>query len=132
MTLFIALKSIHIACVVISLLGFFVRGWALFIRKAVNGSAWCRVMPHVIDTMLLLSAIGMVVVAEQYSFASDWLIAKIMALLLYITLGMMSFKYFRTRAQGVLYWLLAMLVFGYIIGVAITHEPMSFFMLTTE
>jgi hypothetical protein len=50
------------------------------------------VLPHVVDSCLLLSAIGLAWMAGQYPFVHGWLTAKIVGLLAYIGLGMLALK----------------------------------------
>jgi uncharacterized membrane protein SirB2 len=84
---------------------------------------WVKVVPHVIDTVLLASAIAMAVMSKQYPLEQSWLTAKVLALLAYIVLGMVALRRGRTRRQRVVAWLLAVVVFGYIVAVAHTRTP---------
>jgi uncharacterized membrane protein SirB2 len=47
-----------------------------------------------------------------------WLTAKFLALLLYILLGSVAIRHGRTRSARIVAWLLALVVFGYIVAVA--------------
>jgi hypothetical protein len=60
-----------------------------------------RVLPHIVDTVLLGSAIAMAVISAQYPFAADWLTAKLIGLLIYIGCGTMALKRARSKAAGV-------------------------------
>lgn len=85
---------------------------------------WVKVLPHIIDTALLLSAI---ILAYQLSFSplsAPWLMAKIIALLVYILLGMIAIKRGKTLKTRLTAWLAALLVFAYIVSVAMTHNPL--------
>ena len=84
---------------------------------------WVKIAPHSIDTALLVSAI---LLAWQLGYSpmnSPWLAAKIFALLLYIGLGMMAFRFAQTNSIRLVAWLSAQLVFMYIVATAITHDP---------
>ena len=87
---------------------------------------WVRIVPHVIDTVLLLSAVGLVVHIRQYPFGSAWLTAKVVALLFYIGLGMVALRFGRTLAIRTSAWVLALVVFAYIVSVAVTRSPLVF------
>jgi len=56
-------------------------------------------------------------------FNSPWLAAKIIALLLYIGLGMLAFRFARSRRARLLAWLSAQAVFLYIVAAALSHDP---------
>lgn len=120
---FMLLKSLHISCALLSYTLFFLRGiWSI------NGSAimrqrWIRVVPHIVDTLLLSSAIALAWTLGQYPFADDWLTAKVIALLLYIGLGFIALKYGRNKPLRIYAWLAAQLVFAYIVLVALNHNP---------
>lgn len=123
---FLLLKTVHISCVAVSYLLFFLRGiWKL------NGSPilsrrWIRIVPHVVDTLLIASAIALAFSIRQYPFVDAWLTAKILALLLYIALGFIALKYGRSRTVRFSAWIIAQLVFAYIVLVAISHNPWPF------
>jgi uncharacterized membrane protein SirB2 len=86
---------------------------------------WVRVAPHVIDTLLLGSAISMVIISAQYPFALDWLTAKLCGLLVYILCGAMALKRGRTKGQRAVYFAFALLAFAYIVSVALTRNPLG-------
>ena len=81
------LKTVHVICAVLSIGGFLAR-WALMIEgSAVLRARAVRVAPHVIDTVLLASALAMVWLLRVNPLVEPWLATKIVALLVYIVLG---------------------------------------------
>lgn len=82
-----------------------------------------RILPHVVDTVLLASAVALVVVVQQYPFVDPWLTAKVCALLVYIGLGTIALKRGRAKTIRLLALLAALLVFAYIVSVAVSHNP---------
>jgi uncharacterized membrane protein SirB2 len=102
---------------------FFVRGIWMMRSSAMLSRRWVRIVPHIIDTILLASAIALAITIRQYPFAVDWLTAKVIALAVYIVLGTVALKRGRSRRVRITAWLLAQTVFGYIVAVAITHDP---------
>ena len=117
------LKIIHVAAVIASFTLFFLRGVWLLQGAAIMQRRWIKIAPHSVDTVLLVSAIALAWQLGYTPFNSPWLAAKIVALLLYIGLGLLAFKYARTVALRTTAWLAALLVFGYIVAVAVTHDP---------
>jgi len=121
---YLALKHLHVTCVVLSGLGFTLRGWWML-----NNSPWlkarlAKVVPHVVDTVLLGSALVMAWQSSQYPFVQGWLTAKFFGLLAYILCGTMALKRARTKGRRVLFLVLALLAYAYIVSVALTRNPL--------
>lgn len=123
---YLALKHLHVTCVVLSGLGFCLRGWWMFSELPMRQHRLTRVWPHLIDTMLLGSALTMAWMSDQYPFVYGWLTAKLFGLLAYILLGAMALRRGRTREIRGRYFLLALLAYGYIVSVALTRNPLIF------
>ncbi|MGZ8319478.1 MAG: SirB2 family protein [Telluria sp.] len=87
---------------------------------------WVRVLPHMVDTALLASALVMVVWSGQYPFVQPWLGAKVTALVLYIGLGMVALRHGASRAVRLFAFIAALATFGYIVLVAVTRQPLPF------
>lgn len=83
-------------------------------------------LPHFVDTLLLVTALTMMFMSSQYPFVLDWLSAKVIALLVYILLGMVALKWGKTREVKILAWVLAILTFTYIVAVAISRSVLPF------
>lgn len=117
-------KYLHISCVALSYAGFFARG-VLMIRAApLLQARWIRIVPHLVDTVLLSSAIALSAMSRQYPFIEPWLTAKVIALLIYIGLGMVALRYGRTMGTRVAAWAAAQLAFFYIVAVALTQSAL--------
>jgi uncharacterized membrane protein SirB2 len=117
------LKILHISCAAISYTLFFLRGiWRLNDAKLLQ-QRWVKITPHLIDTVLLGSAVALVYRIGQYPFIDAWLSAKVIALLFYIGLGSYALKYAKSKKRCLIAWLTAQVVFGYIVLVAINHHP---------
>lgn len=119
---YLALKLIHVACVALSFAGFIVRGVWMIRESPLLRQRWVRVAPHVVDTILLASAIALAVLLRQYPFVHGWLTAKVAGLALYIALGMVALRFGATRRVRIGAWLLAQVVFAYVVAVAITRN----------
>jgi len=88
-----------------------------------------KVLPHVIDSLLLGSAIALLVVLQLSPLESPWLMAKIVALLLYIGLGLVALRFGRAKKTRVVAWVLALLTGAYIVSVAYSKSPWGCFRL---
>jgi uncharacterized membrane protein SirB2 len=72
---------------------------------------WVKVVPHIIDSVLLLSAAVLCVLIAQYPFVHGWITEKFIAVLMYIFMGLIALKLGKTkRVQwtafvGAIFWL---------------------------
>lgn len=88
-----------------------------------------RILPHIIDTILLGAAIFLTVLIQQFPGQSAWLSVKVIALVCYIGFGTMALKRGKTMRQRVLALILAWITFAFIVSVAIYHHPAGIFIL---
>ena len=124
--MFTILKTIHITCVILSITGYVIRGIWMIRESPWLQEKWVRVAPHIIDTILLGSALLLAVQIQQYPFVHDWLTAKVLALVAYIVIGAIGLKYGRTKKIRVTAWLVAIAIFLYIVLVALTRQVLPF------
>lgn len=120
------LKHFHLTTVAVTLVLFVLRGVWMMAASPRLQARWVRVVPHVNDSLLLASGLGLAVLIQQYPLVHAWLTAKLLALLLYIALGTIAIKRGRTRSVRIGAWLAALAVFGYMVSVARTHSPLPF------
>lgn len=118
-----SIKFVHISCVLISYTLFVLRGFWMLRSSPLSQQRWVRIAPHVVDTILLGSAITLAIQLTISPLSAPWLMTKIVALLLYIALGMIALKHGKTRAIRLFAWISAQAVFLYIVAVALTHDP---------
>lgn len=121
------LKLLHLSTVAISIGLFLLRAGLSLQRPYAALSRWLRIIPHLNDSLLLASAVGLALRLRQYPFVDDWLTAKLLALLAYILCGHIALK----QAGGILARLswtgLALALFAYIISVAVSRNPIPWF-----
>ena len=96
-SLYYFIKIIHVSCAVLSFSGFILRGYWMLQESEWLQHKISRVLPHLIDTVLLVSAIALVIMSRQYPTLVNWVSIKIGLLLLYIVLGSFTLKRGRTR-----------------------------------
>ena len=121
--MYLTIKYLHQATVAISLGLFLIRGLWMLTDSSRLQVSWVKVVPHVNDTILLASALGLAYLLGQYPFVNAWLTAKVLALLVYIGLGMVALKRGRSKRVKAMAFVAAMLTFAYIAAVALTHNP---------
>ena len=129
---YIVLKHIHVTAVALSATGFFLRGLLMLNDSPLLQRRLLRVMPHVVDTILLGSAIAMAIISAQYPFAVNWLTAKLVGLLIYIGCGTMALKRGRSKAQRAVFLVAALSAFTYIVSAALARSPLGFFAWLAE
>jgi uncharacterized membrane protein SirB2 len=124
---YLQLRTLHITCVVVSIALFVIRHaltlWGVNWRR----SRAMRIMPHIVDSLLLLSAVLLAITIEQYPFVHGWVTVKVIALVTYIVLGMQALKPNRSLAVRRIAFMAAVIVFGFIVTVARTHSPWGIF-----
>lgn len=124
--MYLALKHLHLTMVVLSFTLFSLRGIGMLADAPWLRGRWARIIPHVIDTALLGSAIGLMLTIRQYPFVHGWLTAKVLGLIVYIILGSIALRYGATKPIRATAWAAALATFGYIVSVALTHTPLGF------
>jgi uncharacterized membrane protein SirB2 len=126
MSIYLAVKYLHIVCAVISITGFVVRGALRLQDSTALQYKLVRILPHVVDTLLLLSAIFLIVQRSEYPFVSGWLTAKTLGLFVYIGFGLATLRFAKTRSGRAAAYVLAILTFAYIVAVAIAKSAWPF------
>ncbi|MDT8450864.1 MAG: SirB2 family protein, partial [Wenzhouxiangellaceae bacterium] len=100
----------HITLALISGLGYALRGFIRLVLQRPLVHPLVRFGPHVIDTLLLASGIGLWTIVKFSPLAVGWFGLKLVLIVVYIVVGMLAFR-IRDRARAVLVYLLALGVF---------------------
>jgi uncharacterized membrane protein SirB2 len=121
-----AIKMIHVGSVIISYLLFSLRSIWMIQGSAGLKQRWVKITPHIVDTVLLASAVALAIRIQQDPIHDSWLSAKVVGLLLYIGLGMTALRFGKTRKSKIFACVAAQFVFIYIVLVALTKNPAVF------
>lgn len=124
MSFYLFVKYVHVGCVLLSLAGFAARGALMLRGSPLLQARFVRVAPHVVDTLLLASALWLAWMMQQYPFVHGWLTAKVLGLLAYIILGSIALRRGHTRAVRLAALAGALLAAGYVVAVALTKNPL--------
>ena len=122
---YLPIKFLHISLAMLSLSGFAIRGWWSIRGSALLQQRWVRIVPHIVDTFLLTTAVMLMIIIHQHPGNQLWIAAKLVALVIYIGFGTFAIKRARIAAGRAVFFGLAIATFAYIIGVAIAHHPAS-------
>ena len=126
MTLAAVLKAIHVSCAFGSIFGFGLRGYWMVVGHPALQHRATKILPHIVDSLLLGSALALLFTLHLSPLTQPWLSAKIIALLFYIILGLVALRFGRSRNIKVSAYLLALLCAGYIVSVAYSKSPQGF------
>ncbi|ELV8645511.1 SirB2 family protein [Vibrio fluvialis] len=122
------LKHFHLLTIGLSALLLAVRYVLMMMDSELRQHKFLKVFPHIVDTFLLLSGIGLIFVTGFVPFtaAAPWMTDKLTSVLAYIALGFFALKLGRNKLLrtfaffGALGWLA-------IAGkIAVTKVPMFF------
>ena len=122
-------KTIHVAFVALSFAGFFIRGIWMLRDSTLLRQRWVRITPQVVDTVLLLSAIVLAVQMHFSPMEQPWLMAKIIALVIYIAVGLVALRFGSSKRVRLTAWLLGLFIFMYIVSVAFSKSALGWFAL---
>ena len=120
-----SLKLVHMSAAAVSIGGFLLRAHWMLRSPALLEHRWVKVLPHVVDTTLLLSGIGLVLLLRLAFAQSTWLHIKLTALVVYIVLGSIALKRGKTKRSRAIAAALALATYLYIVGVAISKSTGS-------
>lgn len=120
---FILLKYVHIVSVAASFALFFVRGLWIIRSYPRSEEAWARILPHVVDTVLLISAIWLLFSSPGKGWPGDWLTVKLLLIAAYVALAQYVFHVARGLLTRMLLWVTALLVFLFATTVAVLQNP---------
>lgn len=116
------IKILHMSCALATITSFFVRGVWMLRDSPLLQARWVKLLPHVIDSVLLISGVALAVLTQQNPMVQHWLLAKIFLLLLYIILGSIALRYGRSKKQKILAWVTALAVVTMIVSIARSHQ----------
>ena len=122
------LLGVHLASIALSVSLFVLRyGWSEC-HPARAHARWTRVVPPIVDTVLLLTGVGLIAKTHILPFTEQgtWLTEKLFGVIIYIVLGFIALDYRRARSQQarLVAFPLALVVLYIIIKLATTKIPL--------
>lgn len=117
-------KHLHLTAVALSILFFIFRFiWSQFDANALS-KKWVKIAPHIIDTILLASAIWLCIILSQYPLVNAWLTFKVIGVVLYIVFGLFALKKAKTAVGRWAFFVAAIAVLMATAMVAVTKQPL--------
>ena len=122
------IKWLHVAMVLCSGALFVLRGLMVQTgREAWATAAPLRYLSYSIDTTLLTAAMMLLSILPHAVFANGWLWVKLSLLPVYIVLGSFALKRGRKLSSRRGCYISALLVYGFMLSVAHSHQPLGLF-----
>ncbi len=118
------LLSSHILAALLSLGLLVGRGLLAYQGSPLLEHRLLRVAPQVVDTVLLVSAVALMVTISQYPLVDGWLNIKVLGLVLYIALGVVALGRNRSPRTRTLALIGVVLVIGYLYAYSVTRQPL--------
>lgn len=119
------IRIIHIVCVLLSGVLFFVRGIGVLRAARWPMTLPMRLLSYTIDTALLTAALMLVVVLPSAVFDNGWLAVKLTLLIVYIALGSFALKRAGTMRIRVYCFIAAMTTYLCMLSIARSHHPLG-------
>ncbi|WP_213132568.1 invasion regulator SirB2 [Citrobacter sp. FP75] len=128
MNTFSVLLNVHLISIALSVGLLTLRFWWRYTDARLASARWTRVIPPVIDTVLLLSGVALIAKTHILPFTEQgtWLTEKLFGVIIYIVLGFIALDYRRARSQQMrlIAFPLALVVLYIIIKLATTKIPL--------
>ena len=121
------IKNLHLVTVWITVTLFLLRFYWLRRGSPLLTRRWVRILPHVNDTLLLLSGVALVMITHFYPFTpqGSWLTEKLLAVIIYIALGSVALsRRPRSMATRWVACLVAVVALLLVIKLAMTKMPL--------
>ncbi|MDT8398338.1 MAG: SirB2 family protein [Pseudomonadales bacterium] len=127
--MYLTFKLIHMTCAMLSITGFLFRAFLMFMDSPLLKHKVVLIVPHLIDSVFLLSGLSMALMVNFMLFEQAWLMTKIGLLMLYLLFVGIALNRGATKKTRVQSFFLALFTFAYIIGVALTKHSAGWFSL---
>ena len=124
---YLLLRHVHIGCAILTIALYVLRGSLMLVESPWQQNVVLRYLPHVVDTVLLTTALMLTTVIHQYPFSTGWVTMKVVLLVVYIVLGSIALKRGRTKRIRTVALAAALLTIGFLVTVARTHHPLGVF-----
>lgn len=121
---YFVIKHIHMTAAGLSILLFILRAFWSVTESPLLQKKLVKIVPHVIDTILLVAAVALAMMIGPYQ---PWILTKVLLLVVYIGLGTVAIKRGKTPRQRLIAAVLAVLVYVYILSIALAHDPLGWF-----
>jgi uncharacterized membrane protein SirB2 len=130
MSSYIWVKNFHLLVIAVSILLFVLRFFWKWHQSAIMQQRWVKIVPHIVDTLMLLSGISLIFITHFYPFSpqGSWLTEKLFGVIIYIALGFVALgsgkNGLRSQKVRTLAFILALGCLYLIVKLATTKIPL--------
>lgn len=117
------IRYAHILAVILSGSLFALRGLGIALGMRWPRWAVVRYASYTIDTVLLTAALMLLTILPGAMFGNGWLTLKLVLVVVYVVFGVYALRRGRTPAVRAVAYVLALLTFLAIVGIARMHHP---------
>ncbi|WP_288429962.1 SirB2 family protein [uncultured Pantoea sp.] len=121
------IRNLHLLTVAVTVSLFLLRFYWQRTGSAMLQRRWVRILPHVNDTLLLLSGASLVMITHFYPFSpqGSWLTEKLLGVIIYIALGSVALSR-RPRSDRTRWiaFIVALIALVTIIKLALSKMPL--------
>lgn len=100
--LYLPIKHTHLSLVAFSVLFFIVRAVLMFVGKPIHQQKWAKMTSRIADTFLLISALTLCIIINQYPFVNGWITEKVISVIAYIILAYIALYRAETTKSKIL------------------------------
>lgn len=92
-------KHLHLTVIGLSVILFLLRFVLMSLQSPMLQKKWLKILPHIVDTLLIVSAITLTILIQQYPFVDAWVTEKLLGLIMYVFMVTLALK--KTNTQFV-------------------------------
>lgn len=121
------IKQLHLLTVAITITLFLLRFYWQRSSSAMMMRRWVRILPHVNDTLLLITGVMLVMITHFYPFSpqGSWLTEKLLGVIIYIALASVALsRRPRTDRTRWIAFIVALIALVIVIKLAVTKMPL--------
>ncbi|MDH3275278.1 MAG: SirB2 family protein [Gammaproteobacteria bacterium] len=123
--MYLIIKNIHITFATLTIIGFLLRAYWKMNGSNLHQNRAVKIVPHAVDALFLATGIWLIMMLDMNPLQHPWLLAKFVAILAYVGLGMVAFRFGRTPRIRSLAFIGALIAFAFVVGAALVKSPMS-------
>jgi uncharacterized membrane protein SirB2 len=120
-----AVIHLHVTAVVISLALFSFRFALKYKGSKILEKKWLKITPHVVDTILLGSAIWLLTLSSMTQ-VDGWVASKVIGVIMYILSGFFALKWAKTNRSRIIGFVCAVIWIMLTASVGFSKQPFSF------
>ncbi|RPJ67180.1 invasion protein [Alteromonas sediminis] len=119
-------KHLHLTALVLSILLFVARFAMMQMQMQAANNKFMKIAPHIAYTVLVATAVWLCMLLSIYPFTTSWVTFKLLGLIAFIVMGLVAFKWGKTKLMQWVGFLGALAWLAVTAKVAVTKQPLWF------